>query len=108
MFNVIGLDKSKLKIPIIDFASITYLPDTRSKSESNLLISFTNDFTLSIEFKEISTVFIRKNHVYYNRFLIDAKSILGVLSLDLTRELTVDCHGESREFDRTLKKFAVA
>lgn len=46
--------------------------------------------------------------VYYNRFLIDAKSILGVLSLDLTRELTVDCHGESREFDRTLKKFAVA
>lgn len=41
-------------------------------------------------------------------FLIDAKSILGVLSLDLTRELTVDCHGESREFDRTLKKFAVA
>ena len=52
MFNVIGLDKSKLKIPIIDFASITYLPDTRSKSESNLLISFTNDFTLSIEFKE--------------------------------------------------------
>ena len=38
-------------------------------------------------------------------FLIDAKSILGVLSLDLTRELTVDCHGESREFDRTLKKF---
>jgi len=44
----------------------------------------------------------------YNRFLIDAKSILGVLSLDLTRELTVDCHGESREFDRTLKKFAVA
>ena len=43
-----------------------------------------------------------------NRFLIDAKSILGVLSLDLTRELTVDCHGESREFDRTLKKFAVA
>ena len=46
--------------------------------------------------------------VYYNRFLIDAKSILGVLSLDLTRVLTVDCHGESREFDRTLEKFAVA
>ena len=46
--------------------------------------------------------------VYYNRFLIDAKSILGVFSLDLTRELTVDCHGESQEFNRTLKKFAVA
>ena len=41
--------------------------------------------------------------VYYNRFLIDAKSILGVLSLDLTKVLTVDCHGESKEFNRTLK-----
>ena len=46
--------------------------------------------------------------VYYNRFLIDAKSILGVLSLDLTKVLTVDCHGERKEFNRTLKKFAVA
>lgn len=46
--------------------------------------------------------------VYYNRFLIDAKSILGVLSLDLTKVLTVDCHGESKEFNHTLKKFAVA
>ena len=46
--------------------------------------------------------------VYYHRFLIDAKSILGVLSLDLTKVLTVDCHGESKEFNRTLKKFAVA
>ena len=46
--------------------------------------------------------------VYYDRFLIDAKSILGVLSLDLTKVLTVDCHGESKEFNRTLKKFAVA
>ena len=36
--------------------------------------------------------------VYYNRFLIDAKSILGVLSLDLTKVLTVDCHGESKEY----------
>ena len=45
--------------------------------------------------------------VYYNRFLIDAKLILGVLSLDLTKVLTVDCHGESKEFNRTLKKFAV-
>ncbi len=58
ILSVIGLDKSKLKIPIMDFASMTYLPDTKSKSKSNLLISFTNDFTLSIEFKEMSTVFI--------------------------------------------------
>lgn len=46
--------------------------------------------------------------VYYNRILIDAKSILGVLSMDLNQILTVRCHGESREFDRVLDKFAVA
>ena len=33
---------------------------------------------------------------FYNRIIIDAKSILGVLSMDLTRVLTVQCHGESR------------
>ena len=42
--------------------------------------------------------------IYYNRFLIDAKSILGILSMDLTKVLTVECHGESKEFDRTLKE----
>ena len=29
IFRSIGLERSRLKIPIIDFASITYLPDTR-------------------------------------------------------------------------------
>ena len=33
--------------------------------------------------------------IYYNRFLIDAKSILGILSMDLTKVLTVECHGQS-------------
>lgn len=46
--------------------------------------------------------------VFYNRILIDAKSILGVFSMDLTKVLTVKCHGESKEFNRTLQKFAVA
>ena len=46
--------------------------------------------------------------VFYNRIIIDAKSILGVLSMDLTQVLTVQCHGESQEFNRTLQKFAVA
>ena len=53
MFRLIGLDRSRLKIPIMDFASITYLPETRSKSLLNFVISFTKDFTLSMEFKEI-------------------------------------------------------
>ena len=46
--------------------------------------------------------------ISYNRIIIDAKSILGILSMDLTRVLTVQCHGESKEFNRTLQKFAVA
>ena len=39
--------------------------------------------------------------ISYNRVIIDAKSILGVLSMDLTKVLTVQCHGESKEFNRT-------
>lgn len=47
-------------------------------------------------------------NIFYNRFVIDAKSILGILSMDLTKELTVQCYGESPEFNNTLMKFAVA
>ena len=46
--------------------------------------------------------------ISYNRVIIDAKSILGVLSMDLTRELTVRCYGESKRFDEVIAKFAVA
>ena len=59
MFKSMGLDRSRLKMPMMDFASITYLPDTRSKSTSNLDKSFTKDLTLSMEFNEIRTVLIR-------------------------------------------------
>ena len=40
--------------------------------------------------------------VFYNRFTIDAKSILGVLSLDLTRVLTVQFNGENQGFEEYL------
>ncbi|MGN0373716.1 MAG: HPr family phosphocarrier protein [Enterocloster sp.] len=40
--------------------------------------------------------------VFYNRVTIDAKSILGVLSLDLTRVLTVQFNGENQEFEKFL------
>lgn len=46
--------------------------------------------------------------IKYNRFLIDAKSILGVLSMDLRQILTVKCHGESSAFDSFLEKYKVA
>ena len=44
--------------------------------------------------------------IFYNRIVIDAKSILGVLSLDLTRELTVSMNGEDAEFEAYLYKLA--
>lgn len=46
--------------------------------------------------------------ISYNRIMVDAKSILGIFSMDLTRVLTVCCHGDSPEFNRTLQKFAAA
>lgn len=46
--------------------------------------------------------------VFYNRIIVDAKSMLGVLSLDLTRELTVTCQGYDPNFETTLKKYATA
>ena len=44
--------------------------------------------------------------VFYNRVVIDAKSILGVLSLDLTRVLTVSYNGENQEFEEFLESKA--
>lgn len=41
--------------------------------------------------------------VYYNRVTIDAKSILGVLSLDLTQVLTVEFNGDNAEFEAFLE-----
>lgn len=46
--------------------------------------------------------------VNYNRVLVDAKSILGVMSMDLNHVLTVKCYGESDEFQSFLQKYAVA
>lgn len=46
--------------------------------------------------------------VFYNRVVIDAKSILGVLSLDLSRELTVKYGGRNLAFENVLQKYATA
>ena len=44
----------------------------------------------------------------YNRILVDAKSILGVMGMDLNNILTVRCYGESLQFENFLQKYAVA
>ena len=46
--------------------------------------------------------------IQYDSTIVDAKSILGIFSMDLTKVLTVTCHGEDHEFNRFLQKFAVA
>ena len=46
--------------------------------------------------------------ISYNRIVIDAKSLLGILSMDLTRVLTVRCYGESQSFNEVMTKFATA
>jgi phosphotransferase system HPr-like phosphotransfer protein len=46
--------------------------------------------------------------IFYNRVIIDAKSILGVLSLDLSQNLTVRYAGVDENFENVLNKFQVA
>ena len=33
-------------------------------------------------------------HIYYNRYVVDAKSILGIFSLDLSRPITLEIYAE--------------
>ncbi|SHK07003.1 HPr family phosphocarrier protein [Hespellia stercorisuis] len=46
--------------------------------------------------------------VFYNRFIVDAKSILGVLSLDLTQKLTVAYAEADAGFENAIQKYCVA
>ena len=46
--------------------------------------------------------------IFYNRVVIDAKSILGVLSMARNQILTVRCYGNSPEFNRTLSRFSAS
>ena len=44
--------------------------------------------------------------IFYNRVIIDAKSILGLLSMDLSLALTVQCYGTNPDFNRSLRRFS--
>ena len=46
--------------------------------------------------------------ICYNHYTVDAKSIVGVLGLDLRRVLTVTCHGFNSDFDQYSKSLAIA
>ncbi|NLG03146.1 MAG: HPr family phosphocarrier protein [Clostridia bacterium] len=45
--------------------------------------------------------------VFYNRVIIDAKSILGVLGLDFSQTLTVQYAGEDASFEQFIHKYQV-
>ena len=46
--------------------------------------------------------------ISYNRFIVDAKSIVGVLGLDLNQVLNVSYNGYDPEFEKYMKRFAIA
>ncbi len=44
--------------------------------------------------------------LFYNRVIIDAKSILGVLSMDLRKDLNVRMYGDNAEFEELCIKLS--
>lgn len=46
--------------------------------------------------------------ICYNSYIVDAKSIVGVLGLDLNRVLTVSYNGYNSEFEKLLSHLAIA
>lgn len=47
-------------------------------------------------------------NMHYERAIVDAKSFLGVLSLGLSKIVTVKYMGRNRDFESILAKYAVA
>lgn len=46
--------------------------------------------------------------IAYNRYVVDAKSIVGVFGLDFRQVLTVSYSGYNADFERFMQQFAVA
>ena len=46
--------------------------------------------------------------ISYNRYVVDAKSFLGVYGLDFRVPLTVSYNGYNEEFEELLRKYAIA
>ena len=60
------------------------------------------------EFVAAATKCLFDVDIFYNSFIVDAKSIIGVLGLNFDQVLTVSCNGYDADFERYLQKFAVA
>ncbi|MEG1848506.1 MAG: HPr family phosphocarrier protein [Lachnospiraceae bacterium] len=46
--------------------------------------------------------------IFYNRYIVDAKSMLGVLGLDFAKTLSVRYCGYDADFENYLRTFAFA
>jgi len=46
--------------------------------------------------------------IYYNSYVVDAKSFLGVYGLDLKQTLSVSYDGYNQELEEILQEFSVA
>lgn len=46
--------------------------------------------------------------IFYNRYVVDAKSFLGVFGLDFKKPLTVSYEGYNEDLEELLKKNAIA
>lgn len=46
--------------------------------------------------------------IRYNRYVVDAKSFLGVFGLDFGKPLTVSYDGYNSEFEEMLRRYAIA
>ncbi len=60
------------------------------------------------DFVSAATKCIYDVDISYNSFIVDAKSIIGVLGLNFNQVLTVAYNGYDAEFEQYLKQFAVA
>ncbi len=60
------------------------------------------------DFVSAATKCIFDVDISYNSFIVDAKSIIGVLGLNFNQVLTVSCNGYDADFDKYLRKLAVA
>lgn len=45
--------------------------------------------------------------IAYGSAVVDGKSLLGIFALGIAKPLIVSCHGESKEFQQSIQKFAM-
>ncbi|MCH5207747.1 MAG: HPr family phosphocarrier protein [Oscillospiraceae bacterium] len=75
--------------------------------EYKILLSSINDVK---EFVSITNDCPFEIDVISGRYAVDAKSIMGIFSLDLEKTLTVNVHGDEKQcldFEYEVKKFMV-